>query len=141
MDDILRAYLAGCMDCDGSFTIKTKPYKNTRYHLPRVAFWQTKPQIVAILHRGFGGSVRQVERKPPAKNQYAWEATYKAAVSLCKAVLPYLVLKRRQAEILIELDQSMSRSYSNPGIPSVVVALRCALHDEIRRLNKKGRHD
>ena len=114
MKDILLAYIAGCLDCDGSFGIRRTTYgirvmkdcTNPSYY-PRILFAQTKPEVPALLKEHFGGTY-QAESKsynPNWKPVYRWEVGHHKAAILAKSVLPHLRIKRKQAEIILELDE------------------------------------
>ncbi|MEE9401292.1 MAG: hypothetical protein V3V32_04660, partial [Dehalococcoidia bacterium] len=77
----------------------------------KVGMKQVKPEAVDMLHQYFGGYHR-IE-KSSAKNGkplHAWSVTDKKAVACVRAVLPYLRIKRQQAEILLALRVSKSES-------------------------------
>ncbi len=111
MEETMRAYLAGCLDCDGSFGIKRSTYHmrirndaSVPIYSERVLFSQVKPDITLLLKRYFGGGYNiQKPATPSSKPVYKWGITDRQAVECVKAVLPYLIIKREQAEILLEL--------------------------------------
>ena len=142
MDDILRAYLAGCMDCDGCFNIKRKTPYGDGHYLPRVSLWQTNPTIPYLLSQEFGGKVKKLTRKAPAKDIYRWEVTYSKAAALCEAVLPFLRIKKVQAQALLSLGETMDRrGYAPTGLPTNVIQLRQRFYDRVRALNHRGKPD
>ncbi len=111
MEEIMRAYFAGCIDCDGSIGIKKSTYAmrvrgdaGQPVFSERVLFAQVKPEITHLLKEHFGGSYGiQKADTPNSHPIYKWSATDKQAVACIKAILPYLRIKRKQAEILLEL--------------------------------------
>ena len=135
-----RAYLAGCMDSDGCFNIKLKHFRSYKHHHARVAIWQTSNMIPSLFAYHFGGTVKKRKRDAPSKDIYAWTVTYRKATNLCRELLPYLFLKHRQAEILLELQENMAvNNYGRAGLPLEKWEYRCQLHREIRCLNKRGK--
>lgn len=103
MKESMKAYLAGCMDCDGSFTIVSQG-DGTRVQ-PWVLFGQVTPQIPNLLLEIVGGYLYYNERPLPRQPYYMWRGTCKVAVSLCQTLLPYLRIKQDQAAIILELDK------------------------------------
>jgi len=72
--------------------------------MPRVTVKQVTPQATEMLHELFGGHF--LVGKPTAKKGRpltAWNVHSAMAVRVCEAVLPYLRIKRAQAENVIEL--------------------------------------
>ena len=101
----LRAYFAGCMDCDGSFMILTK---RPNQIVLRVSLGQTTPQIPELLKRYFGGDIQLLPRTPPRKLRYCWRLESRSAIKFCEAVLPFLELKQKQAALLLELGRTFT---------------------------------
>lgn len=142
-----KTYLAGCIDCDGYITIKRDTYKlrkvgdaSTPIFYERVGFKQVSPEIVDMLHEAFGG-YRSIQ-KPSAKNGkplYSWEARNLQANLCIKVLLPYLRIKKRQAEICMELRESIERTkhtrLPKTNIPKEELALRESLFNQVKSLN------
>jgi hypothetical protein len=111
MDELMKAYLAGCIDCDGSISIKRSTYHmralkdaGQPVYSERVMFKQVTPQVTELLKQYFGGYYR-VER-PSAKNGkplYAWQTTDLQAIKCIEILMPYLRVKKAQAQLIREL--------------------------------------
>jgi len=112
----MRAYFAGCIDCDGSIGIKRSTYAlrvrgdaGCPVYSERVMFTQVKPEISNLLVENFGGSLYiQKPGTPNSKPVYKWNVTDKKAIECVKAILPYLQIKKHQAEILLKLRELKS---------------------------------
>ena len=142
-----RAYLAGCIDCDGYITIKRDTYKlrkkgdaSTPIFYERIGFKQTHPEVVDLFYKCFGG-YRNIQ-KPSAKRGkplHSWEARNLQANLCIKLLLPYLRVKRQQAEICMELRKSLEKTkhIRLPGtnIPKEELQLRESLFNQIKALN------
>ena len=111
MDALTLAYLAGAMDSDGYFGIRKSTYAirvrgdaaNPVYS-ERVGLKQTTPQIPELLRESFGGTLAMNKPGTPnSKALHAWTATDGVAANACELLLPFLRVKRRQAELLLEL--------------------------------------
>jgi len=118
MKDTMLAWIAGIMDADGFFTIKRNTYSmrirkdssNPSYQ-ERVGIKQVQPEAIKIIHKYFGGYYR-IE-KPSAKNGkplHCVGLSCKKAVVFIEAIFPYLIIKRKQAKILLLL-----RKYIDEG--------------------------
>lgn len=141
MTEIDIAYMAGAMDADGCFRMSKITIRGSTTYSEVMTLGQIYPTVPNILKAAFGGHI-QVRRHKKWKTMYYWVAQTKIAASAAKTLLPYLHLKKRQAEILCELRESKQMKWSdrrnvrtfrtNPEI----VARRIALFHEIGALNQ-----
>lgn len=119
MDTHVLAYLAGCMDSDGSFGIKRSTYQmrvrgdaTQATYSERIDLRQVTTQVPYLLRETFGGYV--LMEKPGTDNSkpgFAFHASDLNASKACELLLPYLRIKRRQAEILLELRATKDSKY------------------------------
>lgn len=105
------AYFAGFFDGDGRFNTKGKSAQNH-------CISQKYPEICKLFHRTFGGTICY----NPSKNQWNWEI-YTGGSDFLKRISPYIVGKKKQAELIINM---------NPGESSKV-------HAQLRDLKGKGK--
>jgi hypothetical protein len=112
----LLAYLAGAMDSDGSIGIRRSTYSmrvsgDSRQpaYSERICLKQVTPQIPELLKETFGGSL-MMQKPSAAKGRplYYWEATNAVAAKAIVLMLPYLRIKRAQAENCLALRASKS---------------------------------
>jgi len=113
------AYLAGAMDSDGCISIKKSTYhlrvrkdsSNPTYS-EQLSLKQVTPQIPELLAATFGGMVRlaagQTENSKPL---FHWQTTDTTAARAAQMLLPYLLVKCRQAELVLELRASKEGRY------------------------------
>ena len=119
IDTATLAYLAGAMDSDGWFGIKKSTYHmrvRNDAHNPvfseRAGLKQVTPDIPQLLKECFGGSYRlETPRNENSKPLYNFLATDLKAAKLCSSLMPYLRIKKRQAELLLELRGSKDTKY------------------------------
>lgn len=111
MEETLKAYLAGCMDSEGTLGIKRSTVhlrrglsRNPDFHV-RVSYTQTSPIVVDILKENFRGSINISKRKDREKLFYRWQATDIKALICVNELLPYLKLKTEQAKVLFALNE------------------------------------
>ncbi len=119
MDIETLAYLAGAMDSDGFLTIKKSTYHrrvrmdaHNAVYSERMGLKQITPDIPHLLRDTFGGSLRL--NKGGTENSrplWGWEVTNLSAAEACRRLLPYLRVKRQQADILLELRTSKQGFY------------------------------
>ena len=109
------AFAAGLIEGEGCLTLKRKKAKwNTKHvtdmWVPFVEFEQTDGRLIDWLYGNFGGIVsKRKDRKisilgQPAKTYrgcYSWQLDHKKCENFLKKILPFLILKKEQAELLI----------------------------------------
>jgi len=151
------AYLAGVIDSDGTIGIKCNSYSmrvikdcSQPTYSERICIKQVEPMAIDLGHRLFGGY--RFTEDPSAKrgkSLHGWQVTDKQAVALIKAVLPFLRIKRRQAEICLELRKlkiqsakrraAKGRGHVGAGFRPVEIGqAMAALKAKIGGLNKVG---
>jgi hypothetical protein len=138
-------YMAGLIDGEGTITANytTSPATGRGAIHCRVIVANTHRGVMQWVHETFGGHLNAPSpvRKSNHKPVQTWYAGSSEAVHLCQRLLPYLKIKRRQAEILIELG-SLSFTYV-PGergrfVSAEIRAARRPLIEELRALNHRG---
>lgn len=110
-DRAILAYCAGVIDSDGTIGVKRSTYSvrvvgDSRQptYSERICVKQVEPQAVALLKSLFGG--RHGIDDPSCKRGrrlHVWQVTDKQAAACLKALLPYLRIKRMQAENCLAL--------------------------------------
>ena len=111
----LYAYFAGAIDADGFISIqrttkKSKPWQPT-YHTVKVGFTGTaKPIVQNLLKEHFGGSVyTHIPKNQNHKPWHSWQASSKKAKATLIAIVPYLLIKKKQAQLGIEFQELMEQ--------------------------------
>lgn len=113
MDKKILAYCAGVVDSDGCVTIKKRKLKvngkSDRITCsPSVFVRQVEIGAVDLLHKTFGGNIRQHPPSTPGgRYLFHWEVTHTFAHAVAIALMPYLRIKKRQAEILCEFCKTV----------------------------------
>lgn len=114
-----RAYCAGVIDSDGTIGIKRSTYAmrvtgdaGQATYSERIAVRQVTREAVDLLRDLFGGAFYVT--KPSSKNGkplWSWAATDQRAVACLHAVLPYLRIKKAQAEncLLLRIVKEQSK--------------------------------
>lgn len=153
----LFAYLAGAIDSDGTIGVKCSTYamrvtgncKAPNYS-ERVALRQVQPDVPTLLRDTFGGSLYMT--KPSAPNGrplWSWSTTDMRAVSALRSMLPYLRVKRAQAENALALREvkdaskkarvAVNRGHAGSAARSAEHSTLMASHYErAKELNRVG---
>jgi len=127
------AYCAGLLDGEGCFHASRNEHCNTFRYGITVNMDHEKPLL--RLKGLFGGKV-----KPRKDGGFAWTIDRKGILRCVNAVIPYLMIKRRQAELLRELRidfQDAVRVGKNFQPTPETVAYRQSLTDEITALKEE----
>lgn len=152
---VLLAYAAGVIDSDGSIGIRLDTYamrvrrvKAGPVYKERVTLRQIEPQAVDLLHEAFGGSrFVSAPRNDRAQPLHSWQVVDRMAATFLAAIAPYLRIKRRQAELCVDLrrlkDESRKarfaygRGHRGGGRrPEALADAMAELRAEVMRLNR-----
>ena len=117
MQEADKAYIAGFLDADGCIIIDRqkrtnrngKPHGNyPYYYVPRICIANRHIGVLNFINESWGNSGSLTKRNLNAKNPNwsdAWQLRFssKPSYKYLKEVLPYLRMKQRQAELVIEM--------------------------------------
>lgn len=135
ISDCEIAYIAGLIDGEGSIYVM-KHREKTFY--PAVSICMTHAGVLAWLAGKLGLSVSSVPRTPIKwRNQFSVRIHGVRAVYLCRRMLPYLKVKREQAELLQQFPCNERKA---PGIKlaASVNLTRRMLMAKVNGLNARG---
>ena len=119
MKNRTRAYMAGVIDGDGHLGIQKHPYC-----APAIQFVNESLPLMkwAALH--FGGTFRK-ENIPSGKDFYRWSLYGKQAqTQFIRDILPFLLIKKSQAKILLEFLMIDSGEYNPEKREALFLAIR-----------------
>jgi len=141
------AYLAGLIDGEGSICISEhgrsdRPgYKRRNI---RLQIYNTNAVVLAWLQARFGGTLYCVRSGSLKwKDQYSLTWAEEQIVDVLNSALPYLVIKREQADIALEY-QAMKMPASagrKNGHSQEASEIYQRLFARLRQLNKRGKED
>lgn len=134
------SYAAASIDCEGCIHIAS--YKGTRSintnYNPRVQIKITDRVLTDWFKQTFGGATHSQRAKRVGwKPSYIWCITCKQAYVFLREVLPFLKLKRGQAEVAMELQERIYQT-SGKRLPDSELKARMALKESMHILNKRG---
>ena len=112
----LYAYLAGLIDGEGTICISKsrKPPKTFRNPLycETVSIRMVNPLALKLCYEIFGGSfLRDTDSRCQwgksftTNKLFSWRASHKKIEKVLTKLLPYLIIKKRRAEIVLEMRQ------------------------------------
>ena len=139
------AYMAGALDGEGHIGLRRQASDPAvGRQSPKFQFVitvaNTNKQWLETLASWFGGHVYKMNEASETL-RVSYSLRFRAAESraLLTTVMPYLLMKRRQAELILRyFEIAVRRRESNlPGrrVPSDLIAEQEAIHSEIRSLN------
>ena len=147
LSDVDKGYIAGFLDGEGCFTafitqVCHKKYWSTKYFI-QVLVVEEEPIKWLKEITGIGYVFKRPRHRQNYQNLWGWRANNHTACALVRQVMPYLKIKRRQAEIFLELEKRVVtfKNYrqnrkQHDGMPKEEWIERQKLIDEIHRLNK-----
>lgn len=132
------AYAAGILDGEGS--MRLRDYKRSRSGT-EITVGNTDQPLITWLYQKFGGktTIRESKTLPNAKPWYVWYLPAKCHTEFLTGVLPYLVIKSRIAQLMLELRQDPSFGNRHRQVTGEVAAKRDAYWEEHKSLSKLGR--
>jgi hypothetical protein len=138
-----RAYIAAVIDGDGTISInKVKRRHKTPQYRPKVRVVNTDIRLIEYFTRLIGRNNFYVcYRKPRPSRQPTFEIQFKESLIpfLLEQIKEYLVIKKKQAELVIAFCNTYSSHWGCNGVADSIVEQREKIYREIQRLNKRGR--
>ena len=125
-----REWVAAAIDCEGWVGLMKNPRKTSIAYWPVIGVGNTDKHLIDELIRRTGvGRIGHSPRPYPAKNLWTWMVSKRDEVlPLCLALLPNLILKRRQARLLLMVPKKNERAEGR----------RARIQKLLKRLNRKG---
>lgn len=141
------AYLAGIVDGEGSIYIgnfSCNAITKLPYYQTNIQITNTDKGLIDWLFNTFGGLVNTKSAEITTrlrKKAFVWTATGERLTHLCEIMMPYLICKKRQAEIMLRMRATYTKNGAPRGrqgvpiLPEEVRILRQSLMDEMRSLH------
>ena len=130
------AYIAGVIDSDGCI----QACKNTtgfRHFRAELHVIQKNIAIIDFLYSRLGGSVNVVNRqhKSGLKNYIRWMITGIRMAEIIKGCLPYLVLKKEQGKLALELQSIVLPKGNGKKLSDEIIERRKYIAFKMKSLN------
>lgn len=132
------AYAAGIIDGEGSIGFRGFGKRDKPFHAIWVRVSNTNEWLVKWLQFNFGGTVRKAKSLPQRKDMWLWTIRTRQALHFLELIVPYLKIKRPQAEIAIQFAKA--RNYGRKRTDEEI-AVEQAQAILMRQYNKRGKHD
>lgn len=153
--EVDKAYIAGIFDGEGTIGIykhKSKDSAKRRGYVYETTLYvvNTDKQLIELMYSYFGGNMRtRKKQKENHKTSYAWNISGSKVINVLEIILPYLRLKKRQGELLIEFQKIKDslkmffiknpNNYNRPCAYGKIYTPRMhKIYKEIRKMNKRG---
>lgn len=129
------AYLAGLIDGEGTISCSINlTKKNVRALQKQLSIFNTNITLIEWIESRFGGKIHSRKRSDKWKTEHQIKWSANDASKLLSLVLPYLVIKKEQAELFIALHETKA----SRDISEEMHTYRESLVDRVRELNKRG---
>lgn len=141
------AYIAGLFDGEGSISIHRTKHTPKRFIAPfvytlTVQLGLANPLIPKSLRFAFGGHVSFQEARGNRRRFWKWQIASNKAVDFLTAILPYLRLKRDEAEVAIYYQKHRRKAGGNKEQKGVRQKTEAELaFDEAQRILLKSLKD
>lgn len=133
--------LAMAIDAEGGVGIVKRESNRREAYTLRVAVYNTKREFLETIQKEFGGDIFTRDRKNPRHAiSYSLVWSHRKAADVVRAVSPFLVIKKAQAQIAVEFSELAE--CNNPGrrgTPVKTLEKFRELKSAINKLNLKGR--
>ncbi len=139
LTNIDRAYIAGIIDGEGSIHMTRKIPTGTFHAFVTVGM--TDKFVIEWLASKYGNKAVETVRKPQGpfkrtpKTMYRVSLQGRRACLLCELLLPYLKVKKKQAEVLMEYPCDARIKPGKKVYGSTINKIRRGLRDRLRKLN------
>lgn len=117
------AYLAGIIDGEGSIYIgnfSSNKKTGSLYYQTNMEVSNTDEALIDWLIENIGGRKNKYTQKQLPKNSrrdvYRWIVSGELLTHLCHLLLPYLIIKKRQCEIMIKMRKTFERTGMRKGL-------------------------
>lgn len=131
-------FIAGIIDGEGSITIEIQSKCEVRkdnYYSVRLLVINTCKPLVDWLEKTLGGHVSTRKKIEGQKYCYKWNICSYNARDILIMCLPYMIVKKKQAEVLIKF---MNLDKGGWRVPEYVKEARIQMYQELKALNKSG---
>jgi hypothetical protein len=147
LTEVEIAYFAGIIDGEGCFSLRPQVGLGDAVYVAALSVGNTDARLMQWIHQRFGGSL-QLESRSNPKHQpvWRWVASSTDIDQILQRVLPYLVVKQRQAELFVAYRATLNTvatskrargiSHSTARVSDAVKATRRSICAELSALKR-----
>lgn len=143
LSDVQAAYLAGIIDGEGCITITKATHKKAGRlgycYRPVLHVANTHVNVMVLLQRqtGLGRARKFDDARPNRKERWQWMIWSQQAAQIVRRVLPFLIIKKKQAMIFLRFVDFVKtcKSPSRTGLSDKQWDKQNRLYLQIRKLN------
>jgi hypothetical protein len=143
MKETQKSYMAGFVDGEGTIYVD---YRRTKKNFPslhyQLSVFSTNLPILELLHQEWGGNLRKYAKSRSIKHKQIYSIYWGSdkCLPVIKAIYPYLRIKKRHAEIIMELSKLKCERSHGRGryVPESTRLAREPLANELKVLNHRG---
>lgn len=136
------AYWAGFLDGEGWIGVGRSFVKDPAHASPCyrivVGVVNTNKEIMKRFITKFGGYMYLRERLPQHSPTWDSHITGDTAYNLLKMLMPYFIVKRKQAEVAIEYYEKTHPAPRGRRLTKDELELRESYYQKMKKLNKRG---
>ena len=146
------AYFAGIIDGEGSFFIgnfSSNPKTGTPHYQTCIQVANTDKILIDWLYDNFGGERYTYTPKQLPKGSrkpvYSWKANGERLTHLCNSILPYLVIKKDQAELMLKMRATFTKTGVQKGkqgiqpVTQEIADERLSYFKQLQKLHTRNR--
>ena len=139
MDNIIWA--AGFLDGEGCISLKRIIRKGRIYHQPYISCSQVIKgrKALEILKKLFSGSITKHPMGGNRVDAIEWRVVSQEALNCAKILLPYFILKKGQAELLIKFYSLVLKREEQYRLTDEDYKKRDELFAQLKKLNVRGK--
>jgi hypothetical protein len=136
-------YASGLVDGEGWIGIvKGRPGKRDKSpkYEARLCVVNTNCEVIAWLLKNFGGNFYVKKAyKSNHRNALVWQLSCNKLYDFLKKIHPYLIIKKKQAEIVLSyLENKTITSNKEDRVSSTELAFRSDNYEQLLQLNRRG---
>jgi len=134
LDEVVKAYLAGIVDGEGTVTLM-KHHKNET-HIPFVGIANNNLKLLQWIKSTVGGNIcSKKKRLPHHNNSYVLNIRQDRALRFINEIKKYLIVKRPQAELITKRYKTVTHR-AGKYTPEMLLK-KNELVAKIRKLNQR----
>jgi hypothetical protein len=140
------AYLAGIVDGEGCFYIGLIPKKEgdgyvSSHYRGLLKIDNTDKRLLDWIDQVYSGTASAQTRTTSSRRfereVFTWVATGDRLLDLCEQILPYLVIKKEQCELMIKFRNTYKAPLGSHKLEEGVLEERKSCYESIRKLNSR----